>query len=75
MNQSIIEYHRSDTEKSRIMAKAEEIQLVRMQIDVMTERYDQCANPEKMEKYKKALSDLEDKLESLLMPQLELKIV
>jgi hypothetical protein len=39
-----------------------------MQINVMKERYEECTDHDKKEKYNKGLSDLEDKLDSLLMP-------
>ena len=68
MHRSITEFHQSETVKSKITAKVEEINLVRMQIEVMTQRYDGCSDPDRKEKYKKALDDLENKLDTLLMP-------
>ena len=47
--------------------KREEIELVRTQIRVLTERYENCIDLERKEKYRKGLIDLEDKLDLLLM--------
>jgi hypothetical protein len=68
MHRSITEFHQSETVKSKITAKVEEIQLVQMQIEVMTQRYESCSDPDRKGKYKKALEDLDNKLDTLLMP-------
>jgi len=67
MHNSITKFHESETVKSSIVTKREEIELVRTQIRVLTECYENCIDLERREKYKKGLSDLEDKLDLLLM--------
>ena len=52
MHRSITDFHRSETEKSKITTKVEEIQLVQMQINVMKEHYEECTDHDKKEKYK-----------------------
>ncbi len=54
--------------KVRSALKLKENQLVRTQIQVISECFEQCTNPERKAKYNKGLSDLEDKLDLLLMP-------
>jgi hypothetical protein len=68
MHNSITKFHDSETRKSEITTKLEEIQLVRTQIQVISERFEECTDPERKAKYKKGLGDFEDKLDSLLMP-------
>jgi transcriptional/translational regulatory protein YebC/TACO1 len=67
MHFSITKYHETETWKASIEAKREEIELVRHQLAVLTERYKECNDPEWKERYKKGLNDLEDKLDLLLM--------
>jgi len=67
MHFSITKYHETETRKASIEAKREEIELVRHQLAVLTERYKECNDPEWKERYKKGLNDLEDKLDLLLM--------
>jgi hypothetical protein len=67
MHSSITKFHESETRKSAITAWMEEIQLVRTQIEVLTEWYEKCNDPERKAKYKKGLDDLENKLDVLLM--------
>ena len=67
MHNSIAKFHESETVKSSIVTNREEIELVRTQIRVLTECYENCIDLERREKYKKGLSDLEDKLDLLLM--------
>jgi hypothetical protein len=68
MHMSITEFHRSETEKSRINVKMEEIQLVQMQLNAMKERFQNCTDSEKKAKYEKAINELDNKLDNLLMP-------
>jgi hypothetical protein len=67
MHSSIAKFHETETLKSSIVTKREEIELVRTQIRVLTERYENCIDLERKEKYRKGLIDLEDKLDLLLM--------
>jgi FtsZ-binding cell division protein ZapB len=46
----------------------EEIQLVQMQLNAMKERFQNCTDPEKKAKYEKAINELDNKLDDLLMP-------
>jgi hypothetical protein len=68
MHMSITEFHRSETEKSRINVKMEEIQQVQMQLNAMKERFQNCTDFEKKAKYEKAINELDNKLDNLLMP-------
>jgi hypothetical protein len=68
MHMSITEFHCSETEKSRINVKMEEIQLVQMQLNAMKERFQNCIDSEKKAKYEKAINELDNKLDNLLMP-------
>jgi hypothetical protein len=67
MHFSITKYHKTETRKASIEAKREEIELVRHQLAVLTERYENCTDPERKQRYKKGLDELEDKLDALLM--------
>jgi len=68
MHMSITESHRRETEKSRINVKMEEIQLVQMQLNAMKERFQNCTDSAKKAKYEKAINELDNKLDNLLMP-------
>ena len=67
MHSSITRFHDTETKKSVIAAKREEIQLLQTQIETLTRRYEQCTDPEKRNRYKQGLSELDDKLDALLM--------
>jgi hypothetical protein len=67
MHFSITKYHETETRKASIEAKREEIELVRHQLAVLTERYENSTDPERKQRYKKGLDELEDKLDALLM--------
>ncbi|MFO0446521.1 MAG: hypothetical protein ACK51L_02525, partial [bacterium] len=67
MHISITRFHDTETKKSVIAAKREEIQLLQTQIETLTRRYEQCTDPEKRNRYKQGLSELDDKLDALLM--------
>jgi hypothetical protein len=64
---SITKFHESETRKSAIMARMEEIQLVQNNVQVLTEWYEKCNYPERKANYKNCLDVLEDKLDVLLM--------
>jgi FtsZ-binding cell division protein ZapB len=68
MHMSITEFHHSETEKSRVNVKMEEIQLVQMQLNTMKERFQNCTDSEKKAKYEKAINELDNKRDDLLMP-------
>ena len=68
MHMSITEFHHSETEKGRINVKMEEIQLDQMQLNAMKERFQNCTDSEKKAKYEKAINELDNKLDNLLMP-------
>jgi hypothetical protein len=68
MNMSITKFHCSETQKSRNNVKMEEIQLVQMQLNTMKESFQHCTDPEKKAKYEKAINELDNKLNDLLMP-------
>ena len=68
MHMSITKFHRSETEKRRINVKMEEIQLVQKQLNAMKERFQNCTDSEKKAKYEKAINELDNKLDNLLMP-------
>ena len=55
MHSSIAKFHETETLKSSIVTKREEIELVRTQIRVLTERYENCIDLERKEKYRKGL--------------------
>jgi len=67
MHFSITKYHETEMRKASIEAKREDIELVRHQLAVLTERYENSTDPERKQRYKKGLDELEDKLDALLM--------
>jgi FtsZ-binding cell division protein ZapB len=68
MHMSITEFHHSETEKSRINVKMDEIQLVQMQLNAMKERFQNCTDSEKKPKYEQSINELDNKLDNLLRP-------
>lgn len=67
MHSSITKFYETETRKSNITTRIEEIQLVWTQIQVLIQRYEQCANPERKAKYRKGLIDLQEKFDVQLM--------
>jgi len=68
MHMSITKFHHSKMQKIRVYVKMEEIQLVQMQLNTMKESFQHCTDPEKKAKYEKAINELDNKLNDLLMP-------
>ncbi len=75
MHNSIAKFHLSETKKSEVSTKIEEISLVQTQIEVLNERIQQCLDTNKKARYQKGLDDLEERLDNLLLPQINALLV